>query len=315
MPPNQSEPIFRKCKNSKSRANPDVQCSLSATHGDYCSRHYKNPKPFIKPPTSGTRIYTRSERTAASKLQAFWRVWAPLKRFICQGPAANCLALSMNETELYSFEPIQTIPQHYVISVADERGSLWVFDARTLVHNMTRGVPSQNPYTRDEFLERAKEKIHRRIEWLRRRKYHILHINTDSVSPEQVWKHRVLDVFLRIEALGYYVHCEWFHRLSLNDHKKFYSTLFSLWSWRLQLTQADKERILPVTGFNVFRFTPEDMPAKSQVWWQKNTLSLIDAFISKGCTKEDKKMGAMYALMGLVTVSSGAAEALPWLAA
>ena len=314
MLPALTESIFRQCKNYKSRANPDIQCPLSATHGDYCSRHYKNPKLFVKPPSIPVRMYTRNERVSISKLQAFWRAWAPLKRFRCQGPAANCLSLSMNETELYTFEPIQTIPLQYLISVADERGSIWTFDTRTLVHNMTKGTPSQNPYTRDEFLEHAKQKIHDRIEWLRRRKYHILHINTDIVGAEQVWSHRVLDVFLRIEALGYYVNCEWLHRLTLDGHKKFYSHLFSLWSWRLQLSQADKERILPVNGAQVFRFHPDDTPAKSQAWWQKNTLGLIDTFISKGCSKEDRKMGAMYALMGLVAVSSDAAEALPWLA-
>ena len=258
-------------------------------------------------------MYTRNERASVSKLQAFWRLWGPLKRYMSQGPGANCLALCMNETELYTFESIQKIPLQYLITVADERGSLWAFDTRTLVHSMTRGMPSQNPYTRDEFLDRAKEKIHRRIEWLRRRKYHILHVNNDIVGAEQVWNHRVLDVFLRIEALGYYVNCEWVHRLTLNDHKKFYSHLFSLWSWRLQLAQADKERILPANGAQVFRFHPDHTPTKSHTWWQKNTLNLIDTFISKGCTKEDKKMGATYSLMSLVAVSSAAAEALPWL--
>jgi len=306
---------FRKCKNRKSRANPDVQCPLSATHDDYCSRHYKNPKPFVKPPTSVSRTYTRSDRAAISKLQAFWRIWAPLKRFRTQGPAANDLSLSMNDMELYSFESIKTVPLHYLMTIADERQSIWAFDVRTLVHSMTRGFPSQNPYTRDPFLERAKEQIHMRIEWMRRRKYPILHINTDIVTSEQVWKHKVLDVFLRIESLGYYVNCDWFYRLSLEDHKKFYAFLFGLWAWKLQLTQADKARIIPMDGPQLFRFHPDDMPSKTLTWWQKNTLSLIDTFISNGCTKEDKKMGAMYGLMALVSVSSAAAEALHWLTA
>lgn len=220
----------------------------------------------------------------------------------------------MNHTELYTFEPITHIPQHYVISIIDERKVIWVFDVRTLVHSMTQGAPSHNPYTREPFLERANQKIHRRIEWLRRRKYPILHTNTDTLSAEQIWKHKVLDVFLRIEALGYYVNCEWFHRLSLEDHKRFYSALFSLWGWRLQLSVADKERIVPMDGAQLFRFHPDEMPTKTLTWWQKGTLSLIDTFISKGCAKEDKKMGAMYSLMALTTVSPAAAEALHWLA-
>lgn len=307
----QAETGFRICKNSKSRANPDVQCALSATHGDYCFRHYKNPKPFGKPPAVASRAYTRKDRVAATAIQAFWRTWAPYRRFANQGPAANCLDLAMNETELYSFDSIRSIPRHYTITIADERRSLWVFDVRTLVHSMTKGFPSQNPYTRDAFLDRAKQQIHGRIEWLRRRKYPILHINTDVVTAEQVWKHKVLDVFLRIESLGYYVNCDWFYRMSLEDHKKFYAHLFSLWEWKLHLAQADKDRIV---SENPFRFHPSETPTKSYSWWQKNTLALIDTFISKGCTKEDKKMGAMYGLMSLVTISGDAAEALPWLA-
>lgn len=315
MRPKQSELAFRQCKNCKSRANPDVQCPLSATHDDYCSRHYKNPKPFNKPPTRVERAYTRSERQAAQKLQRFWRTLAPQKRYRCQGAAANCLQLSMNTSELYSFEPIQSIPRHYLISISDERKCLWVFDVRSLVHSMTRGTESHNPYTREPFLERANQMIHGRIEWLRRRRYPILHTNTDILSAEQIWNHRVLDVFLRIEALGYYVQCEWFHGLSLDAHKQFYAHLFSLWGWRLHLLPAEKERIIPMDGTHLFRFHPDDMPKKGLAWSQKNTLSLIDTFISKGCTKEDRKMGAMYALMALVAVSPDAAEALHWLAA
>jgi hypothetical protein len=221
----------------------------------------------------------------------------------------------MNDTELYTFEPIRAIPSHYMLSIADERHCIWMFDIRTLVHSMTKGFPSQNPYTRDAFLDHAKHTIHERIEWLRRRKYPILHINTDVVTSEQIWKHKVLDTFLRIESLGYYVNCDWFYRLSLENHKKFYANLFSLWEWKLQLSQADKERILPVDGAQLFRFHPDDTPTKTYSWWQKNTLTLIDTFISKGCTKEDKKMGGMYSLMALVTVSSEAAEALHWLSA
>jgi len=308
-----TESPFRQCKNSKSRVNPDVQCPLSATRGDYCSRHYKNPRPFLKPPMITGRAYTRRERASAKKIQGFWRQWNPLNRFKHQGPAANYRDAAMNATELYSLEPICEIPLHYLITVSDERKSIWAFDLRTLVHSMTKGTPTENPYTRDNFLERAKRQIHGRIEWLRKRKYLILHVNTDVVTAEQAWNHRVLDVFLRIESLGYYVNCDWFHKLSLQGHKDFYTTMFSLWEWKLHLSQEEKDRIVPTAGTELFRFHPNDMPQKSFSWWQKTNLTLIDTFISKGCSKEDKKMGAMYVLMALVKVSSEAADGLEWL--
>lgn len=307
---------FRKCVNVKSRVNPDIRCPLSATHGDYCSRHYKNPKPYVKPPTQEeSRIYTRADRVAVKKIILFWRRAAPLYRFSHQGPAANSLSISVNETELYNFEPIASIPKHYMVSFSDERKNVWVFDIRTIVHTMGTGFPSENPYTRDTFTERAKKTIHGRVAWLRARKYPVLHINTDVVSPEQCWNHKILDIFLKIEALGYYVNCDWYRTLSQIQHVSFYTTIFSMWEYRLGLSRAEKERVVPGhETARLFRFHPNDIPTKSLHWWEKQNLALIEAFISRATEKEQQKMGAMYVLMALTRVSRGASEALPWLA-
>lgn len=302
---------FRACLNVKSRANPDIQCHLSATHGDYCSRHYKNPKPFYKPPIFDAR-HTRKDLSAANKIQRFWRLRAPLYRYLKQGPAANALDLAVNDTELYSLDPVTSIPRHYLVSFSDERGAIWAFDVRTLVQTMASGTPSENPYTRSVITEAAKKRIHDRIAWLRTRLYPILHINTDVLTTEQCWNHRVLDIFLKIEALGYYVSCDWYHKMNMRQHVMFYNALFSLWEFRLGLSRAEKERIIP--GDTLFRFHPSDIPIKSLHWWEKNTLSLMEAFVTRAEDAEHQKMAAMYMLMALVQVSRAAAEALPWLA-
>jgi hypothetical protein len=180
---------------------------------------------------------------------------------------------------------------------------------------MATGFPSQNPYTRGSFTELSMKRIHSRIAWLRRRKYHILHINTDILTEEQCWNQRVLDAILKIEALGYYVSCEWFTKLSKEEHKLFYSELYSIWNWRLNLSRAEKESIVPGHDLRppVFRFLPNDQPQKSFSWWEKYTLSIVEAFITRSPEKEQKKLGALYILMALVKVSKAAAESLPWL--
>ena len=303
---------FRACLNIKSRANSDIQCHLSATHGDYCFRHYKNPKPFRKPPAFEERSYTRTDRAAAKKIQKFWRVRVPFYRYVQQGPAANAIDLAVNDTELCSMEPVSTIPKHYFVSFSDERKAIWIFDVRSLVQVMASGAPSINPYNRNTVNERSKERIHRRISWLRSRLYPVVHINTDILTPEQCWNHTVLDVFLKIEAMGHYVSCDWFHNMKLAQHIAFYKTLLSLWEYRLHLTRAEKQRVVP--GHEaLFRFHPNDIPTKSLHWWEKNTLGLIDAFVTTAQEKEQQKQGTMYALMALVQVSPPAAEALPWL--
>ena len=304
---------FRVCLNIKSRANPDIQCHLSATHGDYCSRHYKNPKPFCKPPSVDTRVYTRASIAAIRKLQRFWRTRAPFHRYLHQGPAANILEISTNDTELSTLDPISSIPKHYMISFSDERKGVWVFDLRTLVHTMASGFPSQNPYTRDVLPEKAKQRIHRRIEWLRSRRYAVVHISSDVLTVEQCWNHKVLDIFLKIEALGYYASCDWYHNLRLNQHMGYYRSMYNLWEFRLGLSRANKEAVVPGHEGILFRFHPDDMPIKSVHWWERNTLTLIEMFITRSSEKEQQKLGALYALMGLARVSRTVAEALPWL--
>jgi hypothetical protein len=124
-----------------------------------------------------------------------------------------------------------------------------------------------------------------------------------------------LDVILKIEALGYYVSCEWFTGLKKAEHLKFYRRLYLIWNWRLNLTRAEKDAIIPQYDAQpaVFRFMPNDEPEKSLSWWEKYTLSIVEAFISRSPDKEQRKLGALYILMALVQVSKGAAENLPWL--
>ena len=304
---------FRACLNIKSRANPDIQCHLSATHGYYCSRHYKNPKPFHKPPANNYALYTRKHINAAKKIQKFWHTHISFYRYLTQGPAINDISIAINDKELLSMDPISSVPKHYLITFSDERKCIWAFDIRTLVHSMASGFPSENPYNRDKIIEPAKSLIYKRIAWLRRCHYPVVHIDTEVLTPEQCWNHKVLDIFLKIESLGYYVNCDWYHNLDINQHIEFYKTFVVLWEYRLGLTRTDKERIVPGNEDNLFRFHPSEIPNKSFHWWKKYTLSIMEAFINRAEDTEHQKMGAMYLLMAFVRVSRDAAEALPWL--
>jgi hypothetical protein len=308
---------FRQCLNIKSRKNPDTQCTLSAIQGEYCSRHTKNPRPFRAPKKiESHKVITRSDVTAIRRIQKFWRTARPLYMFKTQGPAVHCKSIATNQTELYTLDPIEDIPPLYFISVSDARKCIWAFDIRSIVPTMASGAALQNPYTRDVYTEDAKERIHNRIEWLRSRKYQILHATTEVFTPAQIWNHKVLDVFLKIEALGYYASCDWYTSFGLYDHILFYKRLFTLWEWRLGLTRLQKELIVPgyMTKPNqLFRFDPTEVPPKSLHWWERTNLALVERFLTSVADKEQNKLGAMYVLMAMTHVSSDAAEAMPWL--
>lgn len=311
--------VFRRCANQKSRENPDVQCPYAATYGDYCHRHYKVPRPFgSSGAAAGADKSPRPDATsliaAATCIQRAWRRAAPLLRFRAQGPAANQRDLAMNSTELCSMDPVASIPAVYLFSVADSRKVIWAFDIRSLLH-MLSAAPDhalQNPYSREPFTPAATTVLHRRIKWLRDRKYNILYLPTDILTEDQIWNQRVLDTFLKIEALGYYANSEWFHDLGPFQHLVFYAKLLSLWEWRLGLAPAEKEVIVPGHG-SLFRHVPSTaLLGHSKGWWARGNIAIIDAFIGRAADVEHQKLGALYVLMALVQASPAAAAALPW---
>ncbi len=307
----------RRCANIKSRKTPDVQCSLNATYGDYCSRHWKHPHRFISKDSVRDFIPTRSVQSAATRIQLWWKHIKPWLQLHHHGPGLRMRSDSCNDTELYSLDPVTAIPLLYYFSTVGSKGSLWSFDIRSLGQLIAKGTLRENPYTREPFSDAVQAKIHKRLTWLRKRKYNILYPQGADLTADQLWRQRVLDVFMRVEAFGFHVSCEWFHEMSVGDHEKFYATLFGLWYARLGLTMAQREAIVPHSesaAHRLFRFTPEQARRHSKTWWERCNLAVIEALVSRSADKEQQRLGAVYALMGLVTVSDAAADSFPWLA-
>jgi hypothetical protein len=309
---------LRKCANIKSKKHKDQACSYTATHGDFCSRHFKNPTRFVaKEVKVPDRILTRSGHQAVLLLQKVWRKSANHSRFCRQGPAANWYELASNQTEVYSLDPLTSIPKSFFFSFADDKKNIWAFDIRSLSHLVTEGNEIVNPYTRLPIDSQTLQKIHKRIVWLRERKFPILHATGENLTPDQIWNQKVLDVFFKMEALGYRASCRWFDEMNLSDHMSFYRKLYRLWNYQLGLTHAEKEAIIP--GFNagmskLFRNSPDRIEAQTHDlrWWRKVNLHLILDFLTRAPQKSQQGLGALYVLMALVQVIPEAAEAYPW---
>jgi len=279
----------------------------------------KNPNPFklAKP----TRIYTRSEKAAAIIIQKRWRRFIGLVRFRRQGPIANCMDLANNDSELMTLESVTEIPPIYRFTYRDDQGLFWAFDLRTLHAYTGKGVAIQNPYTREGFPEKTTQLLRTRMKYLISRGIPIIHTSTDVLTAEQVWNNHVLDIFLKIEELGYLVNCDWFHDLTVLTHRAFYRKLFNLWMRSLNLSQKQRDAVIPGHRFkenNPFIHTPEEADlmkiAKPLKWWRKKTLSIINLFVTRAVEKENRSLGALYCLMAFVSISPDAASAFPWLA-
>lgn len=309
----------RRCASIKSRKHRDAQCPYAATQGDFCTRHSKNsirfvsalPTAFLDKPT------TRAELQAVRRLQKFWRRWSAYARFRRQGVVANCLDMAQNQTEVFSLDPLQTIPRFFLFSLVDEQKKAWVFDIRSLGHMITEGDELLNPYTREPIGSRTLHKIHQRAEWLRARKYPLLYATGENLTAQQIWNQKVLDVFFRMEHLGYRASCRWFEDMTPMDHEDLYRCLHHLWYVQLGLTQQEKEAILP--GHNapltkVFRHNPDKLQGgiHDLTWWRKHNLHLIREFLTRSPNKAQQALGALYVLMGIVQIVPEAARAYPW---
>lgn len=255
-----------------------------------------------------TRMYLQS----VIRVQKWWRKTLPFILVRNQGPSVHSYELSQNTTEVYSMETLDTIPKSFFFSYSDSNKTIWSFDIRSLSHMLAEGKALENPYTRELFSPKAVQKVRERISYLRKRKYSVLYLHGDNLSQEQEWNQRVLDVFMKLEALGYLAACSWFHALSIRDHFSFYKVMYELWNWRVGLTPDERELIVP-SSIKLFRWAPDAMTEHNLRWWQKQNLSIIHTLITKSRDKTKNALGAVYTMMGLVHVSEDAAEAYPWI--
>jgi len=316
-----SSPLVRRCSNIKSRKIPDIQCNLTATFGDFCSRHWKHPTRYSTKLDASVspKVYSAKQKRLVTKLQRFWRRRSPFLHIRNQGPGFFCRGESCNSSDLYTFDPVQTISNLYYFSFIDSNKNLWSFDIRLLGQLQSMGGLKQNPYTREELSKPILEKIRNRLTWLRNRKYSVFYPIGADLTSEQIWKQKILDIFMKIESFGYYVSCEWFTDMDIDDHKHFYKTLYNIWFIGLGLDHKGREAIVPqyMSGQKkLFRCSPEEGEGQrehTKHWWEKLNLSLIEAFISRSPDKENNRLGATYCVMGLVAINDKAAEVFPWL--
>jgi len=310
---------FRRCANVKSRAHTDVQCQYTASVGDFCHRHHKKPVRFFASKRNEVKIpYTRSQTTLALVIQKWWKAGISERRWLHQGPAVHLRSIAQNDTEVYSMEPIASIPLLFFFSYADSTKTVWAFDIRSLIQLFAQGNQLQNPYTRELFTERAAAAFRKRHDWLRERKYALLYGLEEAITPEQEWNHKVLDLFMKIEALGYLLSTSWFQDMRIQEHKLFYRKLYQLWSYRLGISAAEKEDVCPGWQQNqtrLFRYIPDDVERSHHDlrWWRRLSFGIIQSLVTRGASKSVKGLGALYVLMGLVQVSDDAAEAYPWI--
>lgn len=296
-----------RCMNIKSKKFPSERCTYPAKRGNYCSRHFKNPVIYE------IKIVSRSTADAARKIQKFWR--RRHFRILAKerGPAFFVRSLCHNNTELASFEPLETIPNVYFF-VMKEPKRLWGFDIRTLVVQYEEEGKLENPYTKEECEISVIETFKKHVDRLKKYKLPIHYERITDLTPKQSWNLRVLDMCLRLDMLGYRIATHWFTDMSIDNQKKLYFLLHSLWN---ELPENSRNTIVPSNAElgELFKWTPERIQLKTEMDSVRRTnLNVIERMISSALEQSDRTLGAMYSVMCLTQVSYRCRNAYPWLA-
>lgn len=303
--------MIRQCANKKSVKHPDVRCTLKATHGEFCFRHYKNPKRFGEVGLAQERKYSKRDELAAKKIGLFWKWWGALLRVRRHGLGLFNRSVSQNDTEVTTMDDVTAIPNMYYFSYRDCDGKLWSFDIRSLIGIVSvSGATLENPYTREKFGEGTMKRFYALADWLRARKYATQFAGDTEMNETQLWNQRVLDVFLKMDKLGFTTNLDWFHELRRNQLIRFYAELYYLWKY----LPLKKEARAEIVGTDIFKGTPESIIGKGHDirWWQEEAIRVIEAFCSEGKDTTAKSSGALYVIRCLCVVSDKYAEAYSW---
>jgi hypothetical protein len=317
--------LVRQCGNIKSRKHPDSRCPSSATQGEFCAKHCKNPIRYEAsqnsqetPQPASIQQIQRNTKVA----QRIWKWWSSrrgLHRYRSQGPCVNSLKLAENETDIYNMESIDKIPMLYRWSYADSTKHIWLFDVRSLSMMRTSEMCSEfyNPYTRELIPLRAATQFATRCGWLRERKYCLLHSPDSELTPEQIWHQKRLDMAMKYDMLGYHMNLSWFEELSIRDLAYFYCELFELWYYRLNLSSEIKNLVVPDWSSQttpLFKWIPFQLSSRTdKKWWQRTNLDLLNRLVSSATLKEHKTLGALYGMTAFAIVSAKVRQQYPYL--
>lgn len=308
-----AEGMQAKCQHVKSKKEPEKQCDHAATKGTFCSIHDRCKKKVLW--TRPVAMLTRTQRAAGHRVLTFLRrsTWATrLKR---HGPAYFTHTVANNETDIYTLDPVASIPLTYRFSYTDSKSNVWLFDSRFLMGSMQYESTVINPFTQEEIPAHVLSRLQTLSEFLQRHSLPLLYVTEDTLTPEQRWNQKVLDVFLRIRIHGYGVNVTWFETMNISSHSRFYMRLYDLWTTELRLTDEDKERIVPRHTNSIFTQHPNRLMYEYHTlkWWMKHNLSVMHTLLTASPEKGNRGCGALYILTAMAQVIPDVAQAYPWL--
>jgi len=220
---------------------------------------------------------------------------------------------SINECDFYTFAPINEIPKEYLFSYRDNKKFIYSFDIRSFEKLLI--LKSQNPYNREDIPKKVINLYNKRIDYIKKKNILIEPFEEDILTPNQIYKNRVLKIFQTIDLLNTMAggtRPEWFYNLSIIQLKAYYKVLEDIWNYRAELTASQKYEIVKKKKMftkrvnDVYYLTNENQ-IREIIMKELETLLFT--------TSDDvhRSTASYYILIAFVEISTECAQAMPWL--
>jgi hypothetical protein len=246
-------------------------------------------------------------------LQRKFKKYLENKNKAIYGDVLKDKSKSHNDTDFYTFTPIDEIHKEYLFSYTDENNFIYSFDIRSFYKLLE--TTKENPYNREQIPEFAIESFTKRIEYIRNNNIYIEQFEEDKLTPNQIFNNRVFKIFQTIDLLNTTAggtNTQWFHNLDIHQLKNYYKVFEDVWNYRAELTPQQKEEIVGDTvmfPINVSKVC--SLYDKRKI--QNIILKEMEKLLFKPQSDIHRGTASYYILIAFVEISSECAQAMPWL--
>ena len=235
------------------------------------------------------------------KIQAFFRMQLKHNRYKC-----------VNPEDFLTFEELLDIPSpHFFHFKSPDTNRLYGFNIKSFHQLIIKSDTPQNPYTRCPIPTAVINRVNKYVDYMKERGYEQAE-EMIELTEEQKYNNKIMDIFGKLDDLGNITDTRWFTDLNFEQLKDFYIKAEDLWSYRLQMPVAVKERIvIDGLAFAVHTNMVKTFDPAETRKLQHLILNEINKLITEGQTEDDKRIGAMIILTAFTEVVPSAALALP----
>jgi len=326
---NENQINNEKCKNSKKKVNEDEDITIK-NYELIKTKKYKLDELRslclkFKLPKSGTkeilimRLYKYfKDSVSVLKIQPIIRGFIQRSYNKLHGPAYFNRSLCLNDSDFFTMDSMNEIPEYQFYSFKDIDGFIYGFDICSLYNLIIKETPenAKNPYNRNPITIKTMQDINKLLYICTLRKLPLdVIIKTDVLDPKKKMELKILDLFQYINSLGNYSHPEWFTSLNRLQKVRFLRELIDIWDYRAQLSNIQKIQICPPVGnpfigINYFMSYVNNYSDDNVVSY---IVDIMENIVRNGLNNDSKCLGAFYILAALTLVNTDARNALPWL--